>query len=65
MLFRSDTLPLPLTEEDYIFDITNMLDDQGLAYQLAFKKLLWYQPLRVKNTLHIDILYHQVRQYTS
>eukprot|EP00117_Sycon_ciliatum_P037453 scpid4622/ scgid28017/ Unconventional myosin-XV; Unconventional myosin-15 len=55
------SLPLPIQPNDYILDITTMLERQKLEYWLFFKKIVWFRPMRLENALFINLLYHQIR----
>ncbi|XP_065191822.1 unconventional myosin-XV-like [Sycon ciliatum] len=55
------SLPLPIQPNEYILDITTMLERQKLDYWLGFKKIAWFQPLRLESTLFVNMLYHQLQ----
>lgn len=51
---------LPIQPTDYILDITTMLERQRLDYWLFLKKVAWFQPIHLENTLLVNLLHHQV-----
>ena len=45
---------------DYITDMTSMVESRGLEYRICFTKLVWNGPVKLQNSLYIDLLYFQV-----
>nr|XP_006818152.1 PREDICTED: unconventional myosin-XV-like [Saccoglossus kowalevskii] len=57
---EKENLVLPMNPGDYIIDVTTQLERTNLEHYLIFKKVLWYQPLRMDNPLNVTIIYNQV-----
>eukprot|EP00731_Ephydatia_muelleri_P028666 Em0020g310a len=53
--------PLPLLMSDYITDMTSMVESRGLEYRICFTKLVWNGPVKLQNSLYIDLLYFQAK----
>ena len=56
----TDTLPLPITHNEYILDVCSLLESQDLNYKLSFYKMMWYNSLNLENSLYRSLLYYQV-----
>ena len=56
----ADTLPLPISHNEYILDVCSLLESQDLNYKLCFYKMMWYNSLNLENSLYRSLLYHQV-----
>lgn len=52
---------MTIQPNEYLLDITTMLERQKLEYWLGFKKIVWFRPLRLENSMFVNMLYQQVK----
>ena len=58
----TEHLMVPAQMSDYMMDVIGHVERQQLDYSLCFRRVLWYQPLRLSNELYVSVIYHQVRR---
>lgn len=51
----------PLQPSDYLLDTTTILDRRKIPYRIYIRKLLWFSPISLENSLHNLLLYEQCR----
>jgi myosin-15 len=49
-----------LRNEDYVLDLTTILDEKRIEYRLYFKKLLWYSKHDFSNNVYNNMIYDQI-----
>ncbi|EDQ87051.1 uncharacterized protein MONBRDRAFT_27813 [Monosiga brevicollis MX1] len=49
-----------LQGNDYLLDLTTILDERRVEYRLYFKKLLWFAPSSFENNLYNHMIFDQV-----
>lgn len=49
-----------LATDDYILDVTTELEHKQKEYFLLLKRTVWIHPIRLDNSLYIDVMFFQV-----
>jgi len=51
---------MPLAREEYILDVTTELQKNQQVYYLIFCRSVWHYPMRLDNSLYIEIVFNQL-----
>lgn len=57
---EDQNLLLSLQKGDYIFDVFSELEKQDIKFSLAFRKVVWYQPVKFNDPFLVEVLYNQI-----
>lgn len=57
---ESNKLGALLRNEDYLLDLTSILEERGVAFRLTFRKMLWFATSRFDNALFNTMIFDQV-----
>merc|ERR1719367_2028435 len=59
-IVEGETFTVPLAKDHYILDVTTELQRDGAIYYLIFCRSVWHYPLRLDNTLYIEVVFNQI-----
>lgn len=49
-----------LRPSDYVLDTTTILEKKQLGFRLVFRKVMWFAPSKLENTLYVSTIFDQV-----